>query len=165
MSRYLTPLSNEDLEDWWLRVPGARRFINAIASEAELNKAIVARFLLESDKNAKAIDAIVHPAVFSDFKQSGMKWIESAILYESGISKLVDRVVVVTAPDEIRIRRVMNRDGITREKVLQWMQRQWPQKQLIALSDYEIINDGITNIDAQLDLLLNKFDLALHLPT
>ena len=130
-----------------------------------LNKAIVARFLLESDKNAKAIDAIVHPAVFSDFKQSGMKWMESAILYESGISKLVDRVVVVTAPDEIRIRRVMNRDGITREKVLQWMQRQWPQKQLIALSDYEIINDGITNIDAQLDLLLNKFDLALHLPT
>ena len=42
MNKYLTPLNDEDLEDWWLRVPGARRFINAIASEAELNKAIVA---------------------------------------------------------------------------------------------------------------------------
>ena len=120
----------------------------------QLNKAVVARFLLEGEDNAKAIDAIVHPAVFTDFQQSGMEWAESAILYESGFCRLVDRVIVVTAPDEVRIRRVMERDGIPREKVLQWMQRQWPQERVLALADFEIVNDGIADIDSQLDCLL-----------
>ena len=94
-----------------------------------LNKVAVARFLLASESNALAIDHIVHPAVFQDFMDSGMQWMESAILYESGINKLVDRVIVVTAPLEIRIQRVMQRDGITRENVEQWMQRQWSQEE------------------------------------
>ena len=119
-----------------------------------LNKAAVARFLLESEANTKAIDAIVHPAVFRDFEQSGIEWMESAILYESGICQLVDRAVVVTAPDEVRIQRVMQRDGISREKVLQWMQHQWPQAEVRRRADYEIINDGVADIDAQIDSLL-----------
>ena len=79
-----------------------------------LEKADIARFLLESESNAKQIDAIVHPAVFRDFEESGFQWMESAILYESGAYRLVDRVVVVTAPEEVRIQRVMQRDGISR---------------------------------------------------
>ena len=80
-----------------------------------LNKAAVARFLLASEDNAQAIDRIVHPAVFQDFEESGMQWMESAIMYESGIYRLVDCVIVVTAPREVRIQRVMKRDGIARE--------------------------------------------------
>jgi dephospho-CoA kinase len=121
-----------------------------------LNKVAVARFLLASESNAQAIDHIVHPAVFQDFMDSGMQWMESAILYESGINKLVDRVIVVTAPLEIRIQRVMQRDGITRENVEQWMQRQWSQEEVRKRADYEIVNDGITDIDVQIDKLLNK---------
>lgn len=120
-----------------------------------LNKAAVARFLLDSESNAKAIDDIVHPAVFRDFQESGIEWMESAIMYESGIYRLVDRVIVVTAPLEVRIQRVMKRDGITREKVLEWMQRQWPQDEVRRRADYEIINDGQADIDAQLDHLFN----------
>ena len=120
-----------------------------------LNKAAVARFLLDSESNAKAIDDIVHPAVFRDFQESGIEWMESAIMYESGIYRLVDRVIVVTAPLEVRIQRVMKRDGITREKVLEWMQRQWPQDEVRRRADYEIINDGQANIDAQIDHLFN----------
>lgn len=120
-----------------------------------LNKAVVAQFLLKSETNAKAIDAIIHPAVFRDFEDSGMCWMESAILFESGISRLVDRVVVVTAPEELRIQRVMQRDGITREKVLQWMQRQLPQDEVRRRADYEIINDGIADIEQQLNKLLS----------
>ena len=52
----------------------------------QLNKAAVAQFLLASEENAKAVDAIVHPAVFKDFEKSGLRWMESAILYESGDS-------------------------------------------------------------------------------
>ena len=121
-----------------------------------LNKMAVARFLLASKRNAHAIDHIVHPAVFQDFMDSGMQWMESAILYESGINKLVDHVIVVTAPLEIRIQRVMQRDGITRENVEQWMQRQWSQEEVKKRADYEIVNDGIADIDAQIDIILEK---------
>ena len=120
----------------------------------QLDKAVVAHFLLESEANAKAIDQIVHPAVFRDFEESGMEWMESAILYESGINQLVDRVIVVTAPEEVRIQRVMQRDGISREKTLQWIQRQWPQEEVRQRADYEIINDGKADIDEQIARLL-----------
>ncbi len=123
-----------------------------------LNKAAMAKFLLQSEENAKAIDAIVHPAVFRDFEESGMQWMESAILYESGISQLVDTVIVVTAPQEIRIQRVMQRDGITREKVLEWMQRQWPQEEIRRRADFEVVNDGIADIDEQIDEILMKLN-------
>ena len=121
----------------------------------QLDKAVVAHFLLESEANAKAIDQIVHPAVFRDFEESGMEWMESAILYESGINQLVDRVIVVTAPEEVRIQRVMQRDGISREKTLQWIQRQWSQEEVRQRADYEIINDGKANIDEQIARLLS----------
>ncbi len=121
-----------------------------------LNKAAVAQFLLASEENAKAIDAIVHPAVFSDFEKSGLLWMESAILYESGIYRLIDKAIVVTAPDEVRIQRVMQRDGIPREKVLDWMARQLPQEEVRQRADFEIVNDGQKDIDKQLNRILRK---------
>ena len=120
----------------------------------QLNKAAVARFLLISEENAKAVDAIVHPAVFRDFEASGIKWMESAILYESGAFRLVDKTIVVTAPEEVRIQRVMQRDNISREKVLEWMQRQLPQEEVRHRADYEIVNDGKADIEVQLNKIL-----------
>ena len=119
-----------------------------------LDKADIARFLLADEANARAIDAIVHPAVARDFLDSGYQWMECAILYESGFDRLVDRVVVVTAPLEVRIARVMQRDGISREKVLQWMDRQAPQQLLLQRADYEIVNDGTTPLAPQIAPLL-----------
>ena len=124
-----------------------------------LNKAVVAQFLLGSEANAHAIDDIVHPAVFHDFETSGMQWLESAILYESGMDKLVNRVIVVTAPQEVRIQRVMQRDGISREKVLEWMSRQWSQDEIRQRADYEIINDGQADINEQIEQLLTTLDI------
>ena len=125
-----------------------------------LEKADIAKFLLESEANAKAIDAIVHPAVFRDFEASGMKWMESAILYESGAYRLVDKVIVVTAPEEIRIQRVMQRDGITREKAMQWISCQWSQDDVKAHADYEIVNDGQADIDRQIEELITVLDMT-----
>ena len=119
-----------------------------------LEKADISRFLLASEDNQRAVNAIVHPAVFDDFEQSGMQWMESAILYESGADKLVDRVVVVTAPEEVRIERIMKRDGITREKALQWIARQWPLELVRERADVEIVNDGKAELAPQIDELL-----------
>jgi dephospho-CoA kinase len=121
-----------------------------------LNKAAVSRFLLASEDNQRAVNAIVHPAVFADFLQSGFDWLESAIMYESGADRYVDRVVVVTAPEEMRIERIMRRDAITRSQALEWIARQWPQDKVRQLADYEIVNDGQQDIDKQLNILLEQ---------
>ena len=97
---------------------------DAYNADGSLNKAV------SSPANAKAIDAIVHPAVFESFEVSGFDWMESAILFESGAYKLVDKVVAVVAPQEVRIQRVMQRDNISREKALDWMNRQMNQDEV-----------------------------------
>lgn len=120
------------------------------------DKQALTQFLLASEENASAINAIVHPAVFADFEQSGYEWLESGIMYESGANRYVDRVVVVTAPEEVRIERIMRRDGIDREKALQWIARQWPQERVRHLADYEIVNDGAQDIDEQINIILEQ---------
>lgn len=129
---------------------------DAYTAEGKLNKAVVAQFLLSSPSNAKAIDAIVHPAVFDAFKQSGLEWMESAILYESGAYRLVDKVVVVVAPEEIRIKRVMKRDNISREKTLEWMNRQMDQQDVVSKADFVVINDGETDLDNQIIKIIEQ---------
>ena len=121
-----------------------------------LQKADISRFLLASEENQQAVNAIVHPAVFQDFEASGMQWMESAILYESGANRLVDKVVVVTAPEEVRIQRVMNRDNITREKALQWIARQWPQELVRERADFEIVNDGKADLEKQIEEVIRE---------
>ena len=85
-----------------------------------------------------------------------MEWMESAIIYESGIYRLVDRVIAVTAPEELRIQRVIARDEISREKVLEWMSRQLPQEEVRQRADFEIVNDEQADINRQLDDILGK---------
>ena len=85
---------------------------------------------------------------------SGHQWMESAILYESGADKLVDRVIVVTAPEKTRIERIMTRDGISYEKALEWMGRQWPQDEVRKRADYEIINDGKIDLEQQINNII-----------
>ena len=120
------------------------------------DKQALTQYLLQSDDHARAINAIVHPAVFADFEQSGLEWLESGIMYESGANRYVDRVVVVTAPEEVRLQRIMQRDGISREQALQWLSRQWPQERVRQLADFEIVNDGLTDIDKQLNNILKQ---------
>ena len=143
--------------------PDIRRELTALigpdtydAETGEFNKAAVARFLLASEANAQAIDALVHPAVFRDFEASGLDWLESAIMFESGINRLMDIVIAVVAPKELRIQRVMERDHISREKVLEWMSRQYPQREVIQRADFVLVNDGKANIEHQLNKIIEQ---------
>ena len=144
--------------------PSIRRRLTALIGphtyfdDGSLNKGAVAAYLLASEAHANDIDRIVHPAVFRDFIESGIEWMESAIIYESGIYRLVDRVIVVTAPQEVRIQRVMARDGISREKVLEWMSRQMPQEEVRQRADYEIVNDGQADLQLQLEDILESIN-------
>ena len=130
---------------------------NQTADGWRLNKPMLATFLLASEQNAQAVDDIVHPAVADDFLRSGIDWLESAIFFDSGFNQRVrvDRVVCVTEPLEVRVRRVMSRDGISREKTLEWIGRQLPQDEVERRSDFVVVNDGHVDVDRQLDEILH----------
>ncbi len=129
---------------------------SAYLSDGALNKTAVASFLLASRENAGRLNAIVHPAVADDFIASGMQWMECAILYESGFDRLVDRVVVVTAPYELRLSRIVSRDCISAAKAREWIDCQLPQTELQRRADIEIVNDGVCNLSEQIDKIVKN---------
>ncbi|WP_417601431.1 dephospho-CoA kinase [Owenweeksia hongkongensis] len=104
--------------------------------------------LIFGDKNLlqKAND-LIHPAVARHFQnwyenQSYPYVIkEAAILFESGSYKSCDKILVVAAPKEMRINRVMTRSSMTREEVEARMNNQWPQEQKLEKADYIVTND------------------------
>jgi len=128
----------------------------AYKEDGTLNKAVVSQYLLASADNAASINAVVHPAVAADFVASGMRWMECAILFTSSFDRLVDRIVCVTAPAELRIRRIMERDRISLEKAVDWIECQMSQEEMLRRSDFEIVNDGRADIARQTDELLEK---------
>lgn len=123
-----------------------------------LQKAVLASFLLASEENKQAVNEVVHPAVALDFERSGADWLESAILYDSGFIRRThfDRVVCVTAPLSVRLERIMRRDHVDRQKAMAWIEAQMPQSDVLAMSDYEVVNDGMTDVAAQVESLLAK---------
>jgi dephospho-CoA kinase len=127
------------------------------SADGILQKPVLAQFILSSEANKQAVNDVVHPAVARDFEQSNCEWMESAILFDSGFNRRThfDKVVCVSAPVAVRLQRIMQRDHISQEKAQQWIDAVMPQEELIARSDYEIVNDGVREVEAQVVHLLN----------
>lgn len=127
-------------------------------------KNVLTAFLLASEENKQAVNAIVHPAVAQDFMASGCEWLESAILFESGFHQRVPLACVtcVVAPLETRLRRVMERDGISMEQASRWITTQMPQEEIASRSDYIVHNDGITPLLPQLRGMLRAIAQRKH---
>ena len=125
-----------------------------------IEKRVLAAFLLENDAHKQAVNDIVHPAVANDFMLSNFQWLESAILFESGFNRRVkfNHVVCVSAPLEMRVRRIMERDSITRESALQWIDRQMPQEEIEKRADFVIVNDEYANLETQIDKMFVDFN-------
>ena len=127
------------------------------SADGILQKPVLAQFILTSEANKQAVNDVVHPAVARDFEQSNCEWMESAILFDSGFDRRTHfgKVVCVSAPVAVRLQRIMQRDHISQEKAQQWIDAVMPQEELIARSDYEIVNDGVRDVEAQVVHLLN----------
>ncbi len=121
----------------------------------KLQKRLLAEFILQSNSHKQAVNDIVHPAVAADFMSSGYHWLESAILFESAFDRRVpfDCVVCVVAPLELRVQRIMERDGLTRGKALEWINRQMPQEEIVKKSNYCLVS-GRDDIEQQVDDML-----------
>jgi dephospho-CoA kinase len=121
---------------------------DAYLENGKLNsKAIGAQVFADAGK-MEQLNALVHPAVKTDFRnwvnaQHNVPFIlkEAAILFESGTNEGLDEVIVVTAPEELRIRRVMERDNITEADVKKRMAAQWPEAEKIKRATFVIHND------------------------
>lgn len=127
-------------------------------SDGQLQKRVLADFLLTSEANKLALNDVIHPTVAEDFLSSGMTWLESAILFESGFDRRIrfDRIVCVSAPRDVRIQRIMRRDNITAEKAAEWIDTQMAQEEVERRSHFVIVNDGKSDIEQQIDNMLSK---------
>lgn len=127
-------------------------------SDGQLQKRVLADFLLASEANKLALNDVIHPAVAEEFLSSGMTWLESAILFESGFDRRIrfDRIVCVSAPRDVRIQRIIRRDNITAEKAAEWIDTQMAQEEVERRSHFVIVNDGKSDTEQQVDNMLSK---------
>lgn len=130
----------------------------------ELNKPFIAQYLFANDDHAKCVNAIVHPVVRQDFLQwtkqqdSHIVAQECALLFESGFQDMVDFTIEVYAPQPLRIQRATQRDHVAQEQILARMAQQMNEEEKRQRADFCILNDGTTDLDAQLDLLLTQLN-------
>lgn len=137
------------------------KFGNEVFYNEKLSREKLAEIVFNEPEKLKQLNNIIHPAVKKHFGQ----WIlnhkedpfiiyEAAILFESGNYKNCDLIITVTAPLELRIQRVIQRDKTTRENVLKRINAQWNDNQRIAKSDYVIENVNPELIKLEIEKIL-----------
>ncbi len=114
-----------------------------------LNYKNLARIVFNDKKKLSELNSLIHPFIISDFEkwaigQKNAPYIimEAAILFETSLHVLFDKIIAVTAPEELCIARVMKRDGISRGEVIRRLDNQLQNDIKVRQSDYIIINDG-----------------------
>lgn len=126
-----------------------------VYSAGILNRALVASRVFADSELLQGLNEIVHPAVARDFadwvasQKSTILFKESAILVETGIYKQCDALVVVTAPEALRLKRVANRDGASDSEIQKRIKNQKPEVEKVAVADFVIVNDDISPIIPQ----------------
>ena len=117
----------------------------AYLSETEIDKKFIGSKIFSDSKLLHKLNSILHPAVIERFKKfahNGKLIIkETALLFEAKLEAQVDKIILVAANDELRIHRVMQRDGLSKEEVLSKINSQLPQAEKIAKSDFVIYNN------------------------
>lgn len=127
--------------------------------KGELNSSFVAQTIFNNKDLLKNVNEIIHPKVKKHFqnwvkKQTGYYCIkEAAILFENGGHKECDYMILVTAPLDIRIQRVLERDNLTRKEIEERINNQWPDEKKIPLSHYIINNPDLTSTKQQVELI------------
>ena len=141
-------------------------FGDEVFNSEKLDRVKVSQIVFNDTDKLKLLNEIIHPAVKKHFKNwvlqhSNFDFIvyETAILFESGSYKQCDVVISVIAPIETRIKRVMIRDSVSREEVLNRIKNQLSDEDLIKKSDFIIENNTIEETKHQVDKILKKITI------
>jgi dephospho-CoA kinase len=143
---------------------------SAYFADGALNRKYISAIVFNNKTALTTLNSLVHPAVFRAFDS----WVavraeapyllkEAALLFESDSYKLCDYTVMVKAPLEDRIGRVMKRDGLTRDEVQSRNLNQFTEEKKIQLANYFINNDGRQLVIPQV-LKLHSMFLSLPVP-
>ena len=173
LQEYGIPIYNTDDEAKRLMVSdeGIRRDLVALLGEdvyveGTLNKSLLASYLFADAENAARINGIVHPRVKMDFcrwleQHSGQEIVgmECAILFEAGFDDAVDSVVMVYAPEDLRVERAMKRDHATEAQIRARIAAQLDDEEKRKRADYVIYTDGSIPLDSQLSTLIAQLKL------
>ncbi len=122
-------------------------FGDTILTNGKPDRKKIAAIVFADEGKLKQLNAIIHPAVKASFtnwlkKQAGNLIVEeAAILFENGAYKDFDKMVLVTAPEELRIKRVTERDHVSAEEVKRRMKNQWSDEEKAAKADHILMND------------------------
>jgi dephospho-CoA kinase len=132
--------------------------------DGTLNRKHIAGVVFNDEKELAKLNAIVHPAVFRAFdawvaqvKNAPYVMKEAALLFESSSYKMCDHTIMVTAPLELRIKRVMQRDGLTQAEIESRNAKQFSEEKKMQLADYIIRNDDTEMVIPQVLKLHQQF--------
>jgi len=150
------PIFNADLE--------ARKILNSskvieeiketfgedlVLKSNEIDRKKLASVVFNSPSELEKLNQLIHPKLRQYFKKWCLGYVnkpyiiqEAAILFENDFHSLMDKVITVSAPLQIRLKRVIDRDGAKKDDVLARMNNQWPDGKKEALSNFVINNDG-----------------------
>ncbi len=153
-------------EDATLRADMLRLFGEQIYADGRLDRKRLAATVFADAGKLAQLDALAHPAVFRDFarwreaQSEQVLFVESAILLQTDFRTLVDRVVVVDAPADVRVARAVQRDGATESAIERRMSAQLSSDEMRAQADFVIENDGQQSLLAQVDALVRAISVA-----
>lgn len=141
-------------------------FGDDVYSENTLNRALLAKRAFSSQENTALLNSIFHPVInkrlFELSKEAFLNCdiviVDAAAVIESGFYKKCDLLITVTAPEDIRLERIMKRDSISREAALLRMNAQQPDSFYIEKSDYVIKNYSPHNLTEQVNSILKEID-------
>ena len=138
--------------------------VEAYLPDGQLDRQYIANIVFNSESELKKLNALVHPAVFRAFDEWSNAFInepyvikEAAVLFESGSYKFCDKTLLVSAPLDTRLRRVMNRDHISLTEVEAREARQFSEEKKKELADYIVVNDDTQLVIPQLLELHHQF--------
>lgn len=142
-------------------------FGNEVYNDDGLNRKLVAELVFNNKLLLDQLNKIIHPATlvaFEKWKQdySSNHYVikEAAILFESKSNIGLDKIIVVSAAEELRIERIIKRDNISREQIISRMNNQLAEEERIAKADFVIVNDEKSAIIPQV-LAVHEKLLAL----
>lgn len=140
-------------------------FNNKAYNMGKLNRTYLAQQIFTNPDLKQKVNQIVHPRVRAHFKEfveqqnNSLVFNEAAILFETGGDKNFDAIILVVADEDVRIERVMNRDGVAKEEVLNRINNQWSDEKKKKLTEFVITNNPTDLLVPQLNKILEKLSV------
>ena len=141
-------------------------FGEEIYQNDKLNKFALAQAIFSDESLREKVNALIHPIVREDFnlwalaQNNSLVFNESAILFETGSFKNFDAIILVYAPTELRIKRIMKRDNCSENEVLKRMNSQFSDEEKYQLTEFRVLNDEQTPLLVQVEKIILNLSLS-----